>query len=52
MIHSLVVRTIDWFDALTQFNSSRLWGGYSTSKLFQILSSLKLKEDLPSKYVE
>jgi len=44
----LAVRTIDWSDALTQFNNDRLWGAYSTSKVFQILSAYKLKHDLLS----
>ena len=42
----LVVQTIDWSDALTQFNNIRLWGAYSMSKVFQILSAYKFKEDL------
>jgi hypothetical protein len=43
---SVAVRTIDWSDALTQFKNYRLWGAYSTSKVFQILSAYKLKHDL------
>jgi NAD(P)-dependent dehydrogenase (short-subunit alcohol dehydrogenase family) len=42
----LAVQTIDWSDALTQFNNNRIWGAYSTSKVFQILSAYKLKHDL------
>jgi hypothetical protein len=38
---------------LTQFKSHRLWGDYPTSKVFQILSAYKLKQDLfPSKLVD
>ncbi|CAF4192119.1 unnamed protein product [Adineta steineri] len=40
------VRTIDWSDALTQFKNYYLWGAYPTSKVFQILSAYKLKQDL------
>jgi hypothetical protein len=42
----VAVRTIDWSDALTQFKNNRLWGAYSTSKVFQILSTYKLKQNL------
>ena len=44
----IVVQTIDWSDALTQFNNNRFWGAYSTAKVFQILSTYKLKRDLLS----
>ena len=44
----IAIQTIDWSDALTQFRNNRLWGDYPTSKLFQILSSYKLKQNLLS----
>jgi hypothetical protein len=48
----VVIRTIDWSDALTQFNNYRLYGAYSASKVFQILYTYKLKQDLfPSKLI-
>ncbi|CAF4516323.1 unnamed protein product [Rotaria sp. Silwood2] len=40
------VRSIDWSDAFTQFQSSRWLGAYPLSKLFQIMSTFKLKQDL------
>ncbi|CAF3929986.1 unnamed protein product [Rotaria sp. Silwood1] len=40
------VQSINWLDAFTQFHSSRWLGAYPLSKLFQILSTLKLKQDL------
>ncbi|CAF3333184.1 unnamed protein product [Rotaria socialis] len=42
------VKSIDWSDALTQIHTSRWMGAYPLSKLFQILSTLKLKGDLPN----
>ena len=43
----LGVRTIDWSDALTQQKKTTgMLGVYAPSKLFQILSSYKLKKDL------
>jgi hypothetical protein len=42
----LAVQKIDWCDALTQFKNDRLWGDYPTSKVFQILSAYKLKQNL------
>ncbi|CAF1375945.1 unnamed protein product [Rotaria sordida] len=40
------VQSIDWSDAFTQFHSNRWMGAYPLSKLFQILSTFKLKRDL------
>ncbi|CAF1370029.1 unnamed protein product [Adineta steineri] len=40
------VKSIDWSDALTQFHKTSLFGAYAPSKLFQILSTYKLKQDL------
>ncbi|CAF5219755.1 unnamed protein product, partial [Rotaria magnacalcarata] len=42
------VKSIDWSDAFTQIHTSRWMGAYPLSKLFQILSTLKLKGDLPN----
>jgi hypothetical protein len=48
----VAIRTIDWSDALTQFKNYRLWSAYATSKVFQILSTYKLKHDLfPSRLI-
>ncbi|CAF1244268.1 unnamed protein product [Adineta ricciae] len=41
-----IVQDINWFDALTQFKNNHLYGAYITSKVFQILSTYKLKRDL------
>ena len=42
----IAIPRIDWSDALTQFKNYRLWGAYPISKIFQILSTYKLKHDL------
>jgi NAD(P)-dependent dehydrogenase (short-subunit alcohol dehydrogenase family) len=41
-----IVKTIDWSDAFTQTKQKGLMGSYPYSKLFQILSTYKLKQDL------
>jgi NAD(P)-dependent dehydrogenase (short-subunit alcohol dehydrogenase family) len=43
---NLGVKSIDWSDAFLQHKKSRLMGAYPPSKLFQILSTYKLKHDL------
>ncbi|CAF3758225.1 unnamed protein product [Rotaria sp. Silwood1] len=42
----LGVQSIDWFDVFTQFKNFHLLGVYASSKVYQILSTNKLKQDL------
>jgi NAD(P)-dependent dehydrogenase (short-subunit alcohol dehydrogenase family) len=46
------VKSIDWSDAFIQKNKSGLMGAYAPSKLFQILSTFKLKQDLFGRRIE
>ncbi|CAF3296241.1 unnamed protein product [Rotaria socialis] len=46
------IESIDWSDVFTQFRNPHWHGAYPTSKLFQILSALKLKQDLYAERID
>ncbi|CAF1956842.1 unnamed protein product [Rotaria magnacalcarata] len=47
-----VIESIGWSDVFTQFRNSHWHGAYPTSKLFQILSAFKRKQDLYAERID
>ncbi|CAF2512980.1 unnamed protein product [Rotaria sp. Silwood2] len=46
------IQSINWSDIFTQFRNPHWHGAYPSSKLFQILSTFKLKRDLFAEHID
>ncbi|CAF1000035.1 unnamed protein product [Rotaria sp. Silwood1] len=46
------IESINWSDIFTQFRNPHWHGAYPSSKLFQILSTVKLKQDLFAEHID